>query len=70
MNDFASSNVCRLFICQTEHKRLTGWWNLANMYLEALEIMTDCLLKLKWADTLKLQRRRQQGLTGACLSFV
>ena len=38
----------------TRHKRLTGWWDLANMNLAALlEIMTDCLLNLKWAETPK-----------------
>ena len=53
-NDFDSGNVCRLSRCRTGHQWLTGWWNLANMNLEALlEIMTDCLLNLKWAETPK-----------------
>ena len=40
--------------CRMQHKRLTGWWNLENTNLEALlEIMTDCLLSLRWAETPK-----------------
>ena len=51
-NDIDSCYVGRLSRCQTQHKRLTGWWNLANMNFEVfLEIMTDLLLNLKWAET-------------------